>query len=123
MEVKRTERGWAGHFCCAKDCLFRRNTLLEYGSKAIVVSTVGCMINERTGKTEEIGLDRDYETMAFWADKSTKYYDANVSERICFDSEWSLKIKDTDNYSDLLANKMHEEVVYELTEKLINKQL
>ena len=119
MKVKRTERGWAGHFIASSNCLFRRNTLLEYKDKKIVVSTVGNYFvrNPSTGKkyTEYVGLNRHYETMAFYALKGDKYNDADVSREIEFDSEWQLKELD-----DIKANNMHEKVVEELTEKLIN---
>ena len=117
-EVKRTERGWAGHFICADSCKFRRNTLLECGDVKIVVSTVGAMY-DHDGKLQEIGLNRHYETMAFYVDGLTgKYKDADVSREICFDSQWALKWH-KDGYIDNEANDMHEAVVKELTEKLI----
>ena len=115
-KVRRTERGWAGHFCCSNRCKLRRNTLLEYNGKAVVVSTVGAMYNDK-GELEEIGLDRHYETMAFYADKS-EYKDANVAEEIYFDSPWSLKWHN-DGYIDNEVNAMHEKVVAELSEKLL----
>lgn len=119
-EVKRIERGWAGHFICADSCKFRRNTLLEYNGKAVVVSTVGAMINSK-GKLEEIGLGRHYETMAFYADDS-EYKDADVSEEILFDSQWALKWH-KDGYIDNEANAMHETVVEELSEKLLKGEI
>ncbi len=115
-KVKRTERGWAGHFCCAEMCKFRRNTLLEYNGKAVVVSTVGAMYNNK-GEPEEIGFNRHYETMAFYADDS-EYKDANVSEQIYFDSPWSLKWH-KDGYIDNEANAMHEKVVEEISRNLL----
>jgi hypothetical protein len=119
-EVKRTERGWAGHFCCSDSCKFRRNTLLEYNGKAVVVSTVGAMYNSK-GELEEIGLDRHYETMAFYADDS-EYKDAKISDEIFFDSPWSLKWHKK-GYIDNEANAMHEKVVEELSEKLLKGEL
>lgn len=58
-----------GHFCAASSCNFRMNTYVgEY-----IVSTVGEYVpeaNRRSGKLEELGWNRLYETMVFRAIKS-----------------------------------------------------
>ena len=121
MTIKRTERGWAGHFICANRCRFRRNTLLEYEDKKIVVSTVGLMEDyHNEGKFDVIGFNRHFETMAFYADLTdTRYYDADVTQEIHFDSEWAISEIDADDR----ANDMHENVVAELSKKLIRGEL
>ena len=114
--VKRTERGWAGHFIGAHDCAFRRNTLLENGEERIVVSMVGGY--SKKAKLETIGAGgRYYETMAFKAKKKGQYFDADVLEEISFNSEWAICADspeelpdDVDNQADL----QHERVVAEL---------
>ena len=112
--VIRQERGWAGHFICSNSCRFRRNTLLTYNDIRIVVSTVGLM--ERDGKFETIGHNRHFETMAFHSDPTDKrYYDANVSKQVYFDSDWAIAEQDADDK----ANEMHEAVVLEITNKLL----
>jgi hypothetical protein len=112
--VIRTERGWAGHFICANSCRFRRNTLLAYNDIKIVVSTVGLM--ERENKFETIGHNRHFETMAFHSNPTdTRYYDADVSKQVYFDSEWAIAEQDADDK----ANEMHEAVVLEITNKLL----
>lgn len=118
MKVKRTERGWAGHFICADRCRFRRNTLLEYGRKKIVISTVGLMVSRKDEKSfEEVGHNRYFETLAFHADPNDKrYHDIDVSKEISFDSPWSISEIDADDK----ANDMHEKVVAELTRKLMS---
>jgi len=114
--VMRTERGWAGHFICGHRCLFRRNTLLEYKNIKIVVSTVGMMLMDyNANKYDTIGPNRNYETMAFHVDKNDKkYHDADVSRQISFESEWAI----AEQFKDNEANKMHEDVVVEITENL-----
>ena len=116
--VKKTERGWAGHFCCAQSCLFRRNTLLEKDGVYIVVSSVGSLVID--GKLETVGLGRYYETMAFFSkDDDERYHDADVSKQISFDSDWAISEKDADDK----ANEMHDMVVEELSRKIENNSL
>ena len=130
--VKITERGWAGHLIFADSCKFRRNTLLEYGDKKWIVSTVGAMSQSEIARKysgspskngfETIGLGRYYETMAFEAQPVENekgdivYYDADVSKQIYFDSDWM--IDDCNFETDKLANEMHDKVVEELARKI-----
>jgi hypothetical protein len=116
--IKRTERGWAGHFCGSHNCKFRRNTLLE-GDKKIVVSTVGGYYPKED--LETIGHNRYYETMAFHAIKEGVYIDANVWDQIDFDSNWAIcydSEHDIPDDIDNLADQMHETVVNELIGKM-----
>ena len=120
--VKRTERGWVGHYICGHRCRFRRNTLLEYKDKKWVVSTVGGLVIE--DKFEPIGLDRWFETMAFVAKEQDGYIDADVSQEIYFESEWGIwgnsweEVIATYPNVDNVANDMHEKVVEELMAKM-----
>jgi hypothetical protein len=122
MKVIITERGWPGHFCASSSCQFRRNTLIEYGDKRIVVSTVGNYIPRTTGEIKkidrEIGLDRTYETMAFWARYEKPYWEADVSKEVDFESDWAIGELEFD--TDKKANDMHERVVEELSKLLTN---
>ena len=115
--MKRTERGWSGHFICADRCLFRRNTLLEHKGIKIVVSTVGAMQSfNKEGEFETIGCNRHYETMAFHSDKNDKrYHDMDVSRQVYFDSDWQISELDADDK----ANEMHEKIVGEITGGLL----
>ena len=124
-EVKRTERGWAGHFILSSRCRFRRNTLLEYGDIKIVVSTIGNMFsitNNGYEKYEQVGLKRDYETYVFFADNEDPYHDI-IAERQLFEFDRAYEIKKGDKCCDLIANNMHEEVVAEVTEALLKGEI
>lgn len=116
IEVKRTERGWPGHFICAERCLFRRNTLLESGETRIVVSTVGLMrdIHAKNGQFERIGCDRYFETMAWHAKHDGRYWDMDVERSMSFESPWLIADLDADDR----ANDMHEAVVDEIAGKM-----
>lgn len=113
--IKRTERGWAGHFSCAQRCRFRRNTLLGNDGVKIVISTVGLMESLfEKGKFETVGHNHYFETMVFEAESNGRYWDANVSKQISFESPWSISEIDADDK----ANDMHERVVEELMAKM-----
>lgn len=120
MEVKRTERGWAGHFCCSYRCEYHRNTLLEYNGMKVVVSTVGRL---RKGRTRiqyvEIGHGRYFETRAFIANENDKYNDADVTKEVVFNANWDLPSP----IMVLEADAMHEKVVTELSKRLVDGTL
>lgn len=121
--VKRTERGYAGHYTCGHLCRYHRNTLLEMNDIRVVVSTVGNYHPGGPSKfisafeaPEQIGVDRYYETMAFRAEWCEPYWEADVLRQIYFDAPWSI-----DHYgieADKEADEMHERVVEEIAEKM-----
>jgi hypothetical protein len=129
MKVKRTERGWAGHYICADQCLFRRNTLLEYKNLRIVISTVGAKEMPKGLKKihpnknfDTVGCNRYYETMVFKAKRVEKiYWDANINKEVQFDSPW--QIDKINVKSDKEANDMHEKIVDELSDKMKNNKI
>ena len=124
-KLKITERGYAGHFCASSLCRFKRNTLIEYGNKRIVVSTVGNYNPPKIGlekldkskKIHEIGINRTYETMAFEAQFIKPYWEADVTKEIPFKSNWALS--ELEHGTDLLADEMHDKVVKELSKKIV----
>ena len=123
-EVKVTERGWAGHFILADRCLFRRNTLLEYKDKKLVVSTVGAY-RTLENKINTIGHRRWYETMAFEAKERLGYIEADIEKEISFNSDWGIwgdsweeVLENCNGTPDNVANDMHDKVVSELIEKI-----
>ena len=120
MEVKRTERGWAGHFCLAYRCEYHKNTLLEYNGMKVVVSTIGRLRDDTISHTyKELGYGRYFETMAFIAKEDDKYNDADVTRQVSFDAKWCLPSP----YMELEAEAMHEDVVMELSKRLVGGTL
>lgn len=123
-DIKRTERGWAGHYWNSDKCNFRRNTLLEYNDKKIVVSTIGNYNRPDTIEMQEVDIATHYETKAFIADNSV-YNDSDTSQELYFDNKCRININNYDDSVtlDILANNMHEDVVNEMIDRLINDNL
>lgn len=122
-EVKRTERGWAGHLCVSAYCRYHRNTLLEFEDKKIVVSTVGHYVNSE-GKIDSIGFERWYETMCFEGMEENGYIEADIHKGISINQEWGIwgstwqEVLDLFPLVDNQADKMHESIVAEMAEKI-----
>ena len=116
MKIKITERGYAGHLCVASQCRFKRNTLIEYGRKKIVVSTIGNYNPSHKNEPDTIGINRYYETMAFEAEYVKPYWEANVSVEVPFKSNW--QISEIAFNTDKKADEMHDKVVRELSKKI-----
>lgn len=114
-EVKRTERGWGGHFVGSRHCEFRRNTLLECGEARLVVSSVGAYMPKEDGKYALVNGYGFYETLAF-APMIAPYWDIDPRLPIHFDGKWY--IDKISNSIDIEANDMHEAIVHELSERL-----
>lgn len=120
--VKRTERGWAGHYICADRCRFRRNTLLEYEDRKWIVSTVGSYCNPRI---DMIGADRWYETMVFEAKLQNGYWDADVSKQIYPEQDCGIygvsweQVLAEHPCPDNDANDIHERIVEEMIERIV----
>ena len=114
--IRRKERGWPGHYCMARACMFRRNTLVYDDrdlTRGIVVSTVGNMRDEYD-KPDTIGLERYYETMAFVADMDYPYRDADVAGEVSLDCEWSICADSPESMAKFVdndADDMHENAV------------
>lgn len=113
-QVKRTERGWAGHYILADRCSFCRNTLLEYKDQKVVVSTVGRMNHVLGIGIVPISCNRHFETRAFMS-CGNKRDDIDSSKPVFFKSECNLPEPDM----ELEANEMHENVVKEITGYLL----
>ena len=68
---------------------------------------------------KELGYRRYFETMAFIAKENDKYNDADVTMQVSFDAKWCLPSPSM----ELEADTMHEDVVMELSKRLVDGTL
>ena len=114
-KLKITYRGWQGHFIA--DCKYHLNTLVEYGSKKVVVSSVGGFY--RGGEAEFIGAGRFYETFSFVAQKNKKtgFIDADV-HKLLTDYCYYYTDEPFEYKTEKKVEKMHRKIVKEICEHL-----
>ena len=128
VKVKRTERGWGGHFCLGQYCRFRRNTLLEAGDTRLVISTVGncyppSVKDEDTPYVLSYGLVSGkavYETKIFHAQKEGPYWDADVGKEVSSPIDRYVYVGKDGPWEgiDEDANDMHERTVKQFQREL-----
>ncbi len=122
--IKITYRGWPGHYCSSRYCIFHLNTLLECGDVRVVVSTVGNMWDPRQGthaRPVEVGSGRFYETMAFHATSMDRYWDADVTRVVSITGCRGVDKLDTE--SDRKAQEMHEAAVQDIARRIQNGEI
>lgn len=117
-KIITTERGWPGHFIGSRLCLFRRNTLVQYGQVKVVVSTVGKMMRFLDSEPEKIGYNRYYETMAFLSDNSI-FDDADVDKSVFLKCKCGI----SEPEAEIEANQMHENAVKWVSARLQEHKL
>jgi len=117
--IKRTERGWIGHYICADHCRFRRNTLLEFGDVRVVVSSVGMYWDKSRNEYVTVGPGRYYETMAFYAKFDGRFWDADVGRQVTLNGEWCVEELDGEDR----ANDMHDARVREVMRRIRSGEL
>ena len=111
--MKRTERGWAGHYIMAPYCTWHRNTLIEHSDgRGVVISSIGACSPKQDGHHEMIGAGRYYETMLFRAKKDGPYIEADTSRElsVCENMKWCVNEEPAIGV-DLKAEAIHEEHV------------
>jgi hypothetical protein len=119
MKATITERGWIAYYICADRCRFRRNTLIEYGKRRVVVGSIGMLYVKFNDKEPDtVGDGRYYETAAFHAKRDGCYWDININRPI-YNYKSPNRISTWKSLdADQQANNMHEVVVREITAKL-----
>lgn len=121
--VKRTERGWPGHYILSDRCVYHRNTLLECGEQKIVVSSVGNLRTDlESKKMETIGaFGRYYETMVFETEQNGPYIDADGAKECGYFRGLNYDNPESIPYNvDNMADEMHESVVAEVIADMEN---